>query len=118
MKRFALLAMSLAMVLALAACGGDRMDAGDTAAPGGANSGTTNGTTNGVTNGTANGTTNGVTNGAANGATNGVTDGGLANGGVTGPAGGDHRDVIGSDLDDMVRDGIADDRDGNLNREP
>lgn len=106
MKQLTLLALSLVMVLSLAACGGDRTNGGST------NGGMTNGTTNGTTNGATNGTTNGTTNGAANGTTNGT------GGTVTGPVDGDHRDVIGSDLDDMVRDGVADDRDGDLNREP
>lgn len=98
MKRLGLLTLSLVMVLSLAACGGNR----------GAGSGTNGSTTSGTTNGTTNGATNGTTNGTAN------------NGGVTGngPRDDTPHDIIGSDLDDMVKNGTADDRDGNLNREP
>ena len=89
MKRLGLLTLSLVMVLSLAACGGDR----------GTGSGTNGSTTNGATSGTNNGTNNG-----------GVTG--------NGPRDDTPHDIIGSDLDDMVKNGTADDRDGNLNREP
>ena len=89
MKRLGLLTLSLVMVLSLAACGGDR----------GTGSGTNGSTTNGITSGTNNGTNNS---------------------GVTGNGSRDDtpHDIIGSDLDDMVKNGTVDDRDGNLNREP
>ena len=89
MKRLGLLTLSLVMVLSLAACGGDR----------GTGSGTNGSTNNGATSGTNNGTNNS---------------------GVTGNGSRDDtpHDIIGSDLDDMVKNGTVDDRDGNLNREP
>lgn len=89
MKRLGLLTLSLVMVLSLAACGGDR----------GTGSGTNGSTTNGATSGTNNGTNNG-----------GVTG--------NGPRDDTPHDIIGSDLDDMVKNGTVDDRDGKLNREP
>ena len=97
MKRLGLLTLSLVMVLSLAACGGDR----------GTGSGTNGGTTNGITSGTNNGATSGTNNGTNNS-------------GVTGNGSRDDtpHDIIGSDLDDMVKNGTVDDRDGNLNREP
>ena len=93
MKRLGLLTLSLVMVLSLAACGGDR----------GTGSGTNGSTTNGATSGTNNGSNNGTN-----------------NSGVTGNGSRDDtpHDIIGSDLDDMVKNGTVDDRDGNLNREP
>ena len=93
MKRLGLLTLSLVMVLSLAACGGDR----------GTGSGTNGSTTNGATSGTNNGSNNGTNNGGVTG---------------NGPRDDTPHDIIGSDLDDMVKNGTADDRDGNLNREP
>ncbi len=116
MKRISLLALSLVMVLSLAACGGDR----GTGTNGSTTNGTSNGTAGNHTNGTTNGTVGGTTNGAAgSGVTgNGTTGGSNAGDNSTGTQGGTGQDIIGSDLDDMVQNGIADDKDGNLNREP
>ncbi len=93
MKRLGLLTLSLVMVLSLAACGGDR----------GTGSGTNGSTTNGATSGTNNGSNNGTNNGGVTG---------------NGPRDDTPHDIIGSDLDDMVKNGTVDDRDGKLNREP
>ena len=93
MKRLGLLTLSLVMVLSLAACGGDR----------GTGSGTNGSTTHGATSGTNNGSNNGTNHGGVTG---------------NGPRDDTPHDIIGSDLDDMVKNGTVDDRDGNLNREP
>ena len=93
MKRLGLLTLSLVMVLSLAACGGDR----------GTGSGTNGSTTNGATSGTNNGSNNGTNSGGVTG---------------NGPRDDTPHDIIGSDLDDMVKNGTVDDRDGKLNREP
>ena len=93
MKRLGLLTLSLVMVLSLAACGGDR----------GTGSGTNGSTTNGTNNGSNNGSNNGTNNGGVTG---------------NGPRDDTPHDIIGSDLDDMVKNGTVDDRDGKLNREP
>lgn len=55
-----------------------------------------------------------------NGSTTSGTNNGTNNGGVTGngPRDDTPHDIIGSDLDDMVKNGTVDDRDGKLNREP
>lgn len=61
------------------------------------------------------GTGSGTNGSTTNGATSGTNNGGVTG---NGPRDDTPHDIIGSDLDDMVKNGTVDDRDGKLNREP